>query len=410
MEKRMAEIMARKAEIRKALEDKPEMPADELRTLSGELEELNSELEKLTVRSEMLRGLTPKGKMERKPEEGISEEERRGEELRTGRTVHFDADQMRAMLFSDGNISAPRGNGANVSEPFNPVSSIIDLVTSEDLAGMSEYTETFIEGWQEASDHTEGSAAASSDPTTGMVKIRPKAVSVITYVSKDIYRQSNVQLEDKVRRGATIALRQKVADMIQTGANAPGPVGLYNCKSYVSDEDDTPKDMHTTFEAKVDSSKKGVIDEKTLRNIVMNFGGDNNIMGGAMLFLNKQDLLAFGDVRGTNEKRYVYEITPDPQNPNTGIIRDGGVSVRYCICPKLTALNGTAQTSAAIPTMVYGVPQAYKLGLFGPFEVEMSRDYKFAEGLIAVRGEAMIGGSIMRPDAFEVVTIPAQST
>ncbi|WP_102411393.1 phage major capsid protein [Beduinella massiliensis] len=411
MEKRLNEIRERKAEIRKALNDKPDMTTDELRGLTGELENLDAEMQKLEARHALMDKLGPEATPEQKPADlQRSREDTRGEQLRRGKSVKLGADELRALLFSGGNISAPKGNGANVSEPMNTVSSIIDMVETEDLTGMTEYTETYIEHWQEAGDHPgEGKSPNESDLATGMVKITPKPVSVISYVSKDIYRVTNVQLEDKVRRGASIALRQKVADMIQTAAGAPGPVGLYNCKSYVTGESETPKDMHTTLIAKLDSGSKGVIDEKTLRNIVMNFGGDNNIIGGAVLFLNKKDLLAFGDVRGTNEKKYVYEITPDAQNPNTGIIKDGGVSVRYCICPKLNALSGTAQGDAAIPTMVYGVPRAYKLGLFGPFEVEMSRDYKFAEGLIAVRGEAMIGGTITRPEAYEIVTIPSKA-
>ena len=81
--------------------------------------------------------------------------------------------------------------------------------------------------------------------------------------------------------------------------------------------------MYATLEASTkngmltgSSTVTGNINEKTLRNIVMAYGGDANVMGNAWLYLNKKDLIAFGDLRGTNEKRYVDEITPNAQNPN----------------------------------------------------------------------------------------------
>ena len=125
----------------------------------------------------------------------------------------------------------------------------------------------------------------------------------------------------------------------------------------------------------------------------MNYGGDEEIAGNAVLFLNKKDLIAFGDVRGTNEKKAVYEITPDAANPNTGIIRDGGLAVRYCI-------NSNLKASSAITTapggyyMIYGVPTTYELGIFSDYNVRVSEDYAFKTRMIAVLGEVMIGGNV----------------
>jgi len=123
------------------------------------------------------------------------------------------------------------------------------------------------------------------------------------------------------------------------------------------------------------------------------------------LFLNKNDLIAFGDVRGTSEKKAIYEITPDGNNPNTGIIKDGGLSVRYVICSDVTALTGSAETGATrIKTMIYGNPYNYKLGLFGDYEVSVSDDYKFGEGMLTVKGEAMVGGNVYVDKGFVVLT------
>ena len=57
-------------------------------------------------------------------------------------------------------------------------------------------------------------------------------------------------------------------------------------------------------------------------------------------------------------------------------------------------------TAAASYCMAYGKPYAYQLDLFGSYSVEVSRDYKFAEGLLAVMGEAMIGGNVVTENGF----------
>ena len=74
--------------------------------------------------------------------------------------------------------------------------------------------------------------------------------------------------------------------------------------------------------------------------IVDEYGGDDNLFGGegVVLFLNKKDLIAFGDVRSSTTLQPVYEIIPDGNNPNTGVIKDGGLSVKYCINANCTAL------------------------------------------------------------------------
>ena len=147
------------------------------------------------------------------------------------------------------------------------------------------------------------------------------------------------------------------------------------------------------------------IDEKTLRKIVLSYGGDENVGASARLYLNKSDLIAFGDVRGS-DKKPVYEITPDAGNPNTGIIKDGGLAVPYTINSNLTALAGTAQSNTAVTnTMVYGDPANYELGLFGDYTIEVSKDYKFAEGLLTVMGEVLAGGNLIKHNGFLVCQI-----
>ena len=125
-----------------------------------------------------------------------------------------------------------------------------------------------------------------------------------------------------------------------------------------------------------------------------------------MLFLNKTDLIAFGDIRGTNEKKAVFEIIPD-ENPNTGIIKDGGMSVKYCICSALTACEGTLYSSTGKQrTMFYGYPKNFKLDLFSDYEVRVSEDFAFTSLMDTIVGDVEVGGDVVVKKGFVSLTIP----
>ena len=85
------------------------------------------------------------------------------------------------------------------------------------------------------------------------------------------------------------------------------------------------------------------IDANTLKKIVFSYGGNDELGGNARLFLTKEDLQKFGEVRGTNEKKALYEITPDNANPNIGTIKEGGLIVPYPINSSLTSLSSAVK-------------------------------------------------------------------
>ena len=311
--------------------------------------------------------------------------------------LKIESAETRSTLLSGGKIATPTAVGG-INEPGPQVSSIVDMVTVEDMTGIGSYKEAYIDSWQSAAEATEGTASTPSDPSFKTVQINPFLIDTLSYVSREIRKQTPLQYEEKVRKGALIALRKKVAELIVNGNGTSSPYGIKNAVN----TDNSPASM-----TKALSVTSATIDEKTLRKIVFEYGNDESIGTNATLFLNKADLIAFGDVRGTNEKGAVYEIIPDGSNPNTGVIKDAGLTVKYCINSNLTALSSSTRGSSAIQTMVYGDPSCYKLGLFGDYEVNVSEDYKFAEGLLAIRGEAMVGGNVVVKNGFVVVTLAA---
>lgn len=400
-QKRMAEIEARKAEIAQEIAE-----ADEARTqaLDAEVDGLNQELTMLRSKLAVANKVTPLpdgGKpVDADLEARAAEMKSRGKITLTAQEVRrgLVAPIQRATTIATDSLAKPTGVGQNVEGTFNVVSSIVDEVRVMDCEGCGEWSEPYVSANATAGARTDGTAATGSDPTFRVAAIKPNLVNVTSYVSKNIEKLTPVNYVAKVQEIALVALRAKVGALIVNGDGS----NFYGIKTAQNTKSEA---IYDTLTMTLDSSKKGVIDEKTLRKIVLSYGGDENVGASARLYLNKSDLIAFGDVRGS-DKKPVYEITPDAGNPNTGIIKDGGLAVPYTINSNLTALAGTAQSSAAVTnTMVYGDPMNYELGLFGDYVIEVSKDYKFAEGLLTVMGEVLAGGNLIKHNGFLVCQI-----
>lgn len=293
----------------------------------------------------------------------------------------------RSLTLTSGNIAQPtRVSGVN--EGQNIVSGIVDMVRVVDASGMGEDSVAYeVSGGQTAATaKDDGTAPSATDHTFKIAKIAPVLITTLSYISKRIQRTTPLNYQSRVSEGALTALRKKTGALIVTGdpaATIPEPTGILKAAAIESSTDLSMDD----------------IDQFTLRKIALSYGGANNVEGGGVLLLNKADLIAFGDVRGANEKKAVYEIEFSTTSTTVGTIKDGGLAVRFCIVDELPALSASGTTAGAY-CMVYGKPLAYQLDLFGPYTVEISRDYKFAEGQLAIMGEAMIGGNVVTENGF----------
>ena len=275
--------------------------------------------------------------------------------------------------------------------------SIVDQVQVVDLTGAGSYEEPYVKTESTAEGRKDGEKGTESDPVFRVAKLTPYLVSTIAYVSKNIQRISPVSYETKVKALALKALRRKVSNLIVNG-KAGEFFGIKIAKNTKNEE--------ISKELLLDTNTIGA---NTLRDIIFSYGGSDELGGNAVLLLTKQDLAEFGKVRGTNEKKPVYEIIPDQMNPNCGTIKDGGLSARYAIHSGLTSLSTATKGAEKIPTMIYGDPKNFELGLFGPYTVEVSKDYKFAEGLLTVQGEVMAGGNVVVDGGFVIVTLAANA-
>ncbi len=368
--KTIEEIQARLAEINAAIDTAEGEALTALETESrGLLEQLETMKKDAASRQElrkqiaagagtkMTTGAAPAAK---------SDEQRAADAFAQSRSMTIDAEQSRALLISSGNLAQPtKVDGIN-DIPGAKVSSIIDLVKIVNCTGMGSHRVAYVdEDAAPAAEQTEGSAASTMPlGAYKFVDIFPASVAVLDYISKQVKKQTTLQYSTKVREQAMIALRRKAAQIVTSalirGAN----------------------------EEMISKVGEGNPDAKTLRTIAMNYGGDESVIGGAVLFLNKETLIAFGDVRGTNEKKALYEITPDG-NGNTGMIREGGLAVRYCINSNLPGTE-----------MYYGNPNCLELALFSDYEVKVSEDFAFDKLMDTIRGDVELGAAVVVKNGF----------
>ena len=374
---RINEIQARLAaiatEIEGATGDAFTDLETEARGLTEELQGLRDEAQRRQeLRSKIAAGAgNPAPKQPGTP--AVSAEQRAADEFRNTNRMVISADKAeRALTVSSGDLVQPtKVDGIN-DLPGAKVSGILDLVKVVNCEGMGSYRVAYVDAdAAAAANQVEGQAATAG--TLGSYKfvdIRPESVAVIDYITKQAKKQTNLQYAAKVNGQALLALRKKAAEIVTNALKA------------------------SEINAKL---KVTAIAADTLRKIVLSHGDDeSSLVGGNVLFLTKADLVAFGDVRGTNEKRALYTITPDG-NGNTGVISEGGVSVRYCINSKLAGLTGSTEEA---PGMYYGNPQALELGLFSQYEVTVSKDFAIDKLMDTIVGDVELGAGVTTKHAF----------
>ena len=358
--------------------------ADEVRALGAEIDECKAQIAKIEEDEQRAAqtaaqnaqnaqgGFNPVasyGKRTDNPKAKENPAEVRANKLVESGKMSFDTAEARAVLVSSGDIATPTEVGGINDTLGAKVSSIVDMVKVVNANGMGAYKVALMTEEATAATQTEGAAYNNSEPVFDSVEIKPQTEAILSYISKQARKQTPLNYSQKVSNSALVALRRRAAKIITDKLVA------------------SPLNTALPLTA---------IDAGTLRKISLNYGGDESVVGSAVLFLTKADIVKFGDVRGSNEKKAVYEITPDAANPNTGIIRDGGLSVPYCINSNLTE-----------GTLAYGQPMCFELALFSPYEIAVSEDFAFDKGMLAIRGDVELGGAVTVKNGFVLATVGA---
>lgn len=314
--------------------------------------------------------------------------------LMRGDSVTFNATEVRRALnqitLATGTIVEPTGAGATIHDPVgNVVPSIVDRVRVMDMTGMGAFQEPYVITELDAKGDkiatTAGTArSASTDPTFGIAEIKPYELSVTSYVDRNISRLSPASYYDKIYGMAMRTLRRKLAELIVNGDDPSTPTffGITNAKNKAA--------ANIFAEATLGSA----IDVNTLDALYFAYGSDEAMGAGARLLLTKTNLKTLGALRGTNEKRRLLEITPDATNPNSGVIRDGGVVLPYDL---VKAVGDTK--------ILYGDPMNFEVGLFGDYSIRIDESVKAVERMYAILGDVFVGGNLIVDKGFVVGSI-----
>ena len=310
--------------------------------------------------------------------------------LRTGRIAYRNVRSLitRASTTTASNgVIGPTGVGGINDEAGSTVSGFIDMITITDCTGMASYKVAMVVGDPSAAAGTDGTAPSQSSTSFDSVEMVGKLYNLIDYVSSQIRKWSPLNYESKIQERVRKALRAVLSKMVIAKILASKQCSSMEVKAATGAALFTPD---------------------LLSNIILAYGGDEGVDGAGCLVLPKADLKAFAAVRGKNEYLPVYSIVPDASNPSMGVIKDNnGLSCRYCLSKDVPALSTASLTAEGAKGMFYGNPKCAEMGLWGSVDVLVNEGYKFAEGLLTIKGEVTADAEVTVKNGFVIVTAKA---
>lgn len=366
-----------------------EKEANEIREkLDKEIESLRSEdLDNLKTRASEIKKRYSELKVEREEEiKNMFNEDKRdvvenGSEKRalnfknTGRLNRSISSLLKKRsILSTGKIAKP-SDVDGIDDNFQGAYGILNEFRVMDAGQVSEIKLAYMKTRPTLAAETEGTAPTENSPTFDYVTLTPKTRNGVVYISKAIDRYTPLDYER--------AVLEEVIPAMLTDAEETAIAGFGACVDSSSNK---------MVQAIAIQNSTGAIDQDTLRTILINFIRGENVRGTPTLFLTQAQLVEFGKVRGTNEKRPLYTITFDPNNSRRGTLSEGGSMVNFVICSGITK-------------MVLGQLDGYTLALWGDYRVEVDGSYKFAEGLNTIRYEYTAAGSVRVPNCFAEITL-----
>lgn len=362
---RLKEIDARLAEIRNA--SNAETNVETLNNYETECDKLQEERKSIQAK------LSIQSKTEVKPlvVETKSKDnatlEKRGIDLKEKRTIVVSSDEILLPNHVDTNIA---------SVPYNEVSTLVDKVKVVNLVGGETYTKAFVKSSGEAGLTGEGEAYHETEPQFGYCTVTKVKVTAYTEITEELEKLPAIAYQSEVLKNINVSLRKKISQQILKGAGDSNTfTGIFSDKA-VALADSTPLQIKE-------------ITDTTLDEIVFAYGGSEDVEGGAVLILNKNDLRAFAKLR-TPEGRKVHIIDYVAQTI------DG---IPYVINSNCKAVSDPS-TSAGDYTMAYGALDNYEVPVFSPVEIAKSTDYKFKDGIVCYKSSVFTGGNVVGYNGF----------
>jgi HK97 family phage major capsid protein len=349
--------------------------------LIEEANTINDKIERAQKLAEITKKATAAEENEGEQQEPTPENlaEKRGKKLKNGETVRMNKTIVTPKAaISTTTIAMPHHTAEDVRDTFNDVSSLIDAVKIVPLDGGESYQRGFVKSYGEGDYTTEGSDAATAEPTFDYVDINKTYITAYAEEPNAIRKLAPAAYDAVISNSTSRAVRKKLSKQILVGSGETGSiVGIFNAPTKVIDP---TTDMEVT-----------AITGTTLDDIIYSYGGEEDVEGFCGLILNKADLKAFAKLR-TDDGKKVYDIK---NNGNSGTI-DGVPFIINSACKAVSA-PGTTKGEYC---MAYGPFFNYELAVFSDMDVSISTEYKFKSGQIAHKAEMYVGGNTAAYNGF----------
>lgn len=366
-------IEARSAEL-KALQDavKNETDAAKVDEMFSRAQSLEKELTE--ARSKLAEISSPKAEREAAEARDVFAGAKVEKTVDNGK----DLKEGRSVTVASSSLVVPTHDASKINDTFNEVAhSLLDGVTTETFTNGDSYKIAYVKGYGEGEIKGEGVDYETTEPTFGYAEMNKQKITAYSEISREALKLPSADYEQKVVEGNRIALRKKLAKQVILGTGTNQLVGIFNAPAITAD----PVEI-------------SAIDENTLDEIIYAYGGSEDVEATETLILNKADLAAFAKLRRHDgEKTYQIET-----HGNWGFI-NGVHFVINSACPALSNSGTAANTKC----MVYGALKNYTLSEFSPIELQKSDDYKFKQGMVAYRGDVMVGGNVTVANGFLIV-------
>lgn len=379
------ELNSLKEEEKKAEEEKTKIE-EERALLKKDAEGLETKKAEVEARDLInAKKINMPGEEKRNMEEDNKIAEERGQALKDGKTIKVDYED-RAVTVSSGSVLVEKKYKREIDESFQGVSALVDRVNSIQLNGGDSYSVAFEKTYDEGDYTAEGADYSEAEPDTDYVETGRAKITAYAEVTEELTKLPNANYQALVIKRVRDAIRKKMGGQIITGAGTSNTIkGIYNADTKV---------LPTSNGADIELE---TIDADTLNSIVFAYGGDEAIEDEQVLILSKKDVEAFSKVKDSTG-RFVYKITRNGQTGRIGYAQ-GGLDVPFIINSACNALSNS-ETTAGKYTMVYGALSSFELPVFSALEIKESRDFKFKQGIIAYRGDVIVGGTVSKYKGF----------
>lgn len=401
---RLKEVNDELRNLRSSIETAKDEDLDSIET---KINSLSAEKRNLEKRVKMLeeandnasvepeeRGSNPEGASTRSMytlgSSGETAEERASKERMQKRTKMGEAWKVNnRTVVLDNTVVVPKKQSSTLQGmPYNEISGILDAVNYLDVVNGETYEEPYVvsTGIGDYTSQPSSEGIGGEYHEVGIAwksaLINKTKITAYSEITKELEKTPIANYADAVERNISVALKKKLAKEMVDGDGTTGHfVGIMSeaaDASTVSDFD------------------LGVIGENTLDELILNYGGEEDIESTMSLLLNKLTLLAFSRVRGT-DKRKVYNINYE----NNTI--DG---IKFFSSSHVKAFDSA---ESGDPVIAYGDFNKYRVAVFSNIETARSTEYKFRQGITAFRGDVFMGGNIIGYKAFTRVYKAATS-